>query len=244
MKTLVRNLFGVAGYDIKRIQTPSPLQEVRSPIAEIPCVPLTELLGDAKVTVQISVQRYEDGMLPYEQAIALVALLVYSDPQVVLEIGTFMGHTTRLMAMNLPSAIIHTVDLPLDFKSEADPVKSLKKDDIHLIQKRKVGREFLGAPCEKQIRQHFYDTATWDFNEAKGATFYFIDGAHTYGYCRNDSEKCYRLCNGKGVFVWHDVDETHPEVVKFIAEWRELGRNIVRIEGTPIAYWNSASASS
>jgi hypothetical protein len=85
--------------------------------------------------------------------------------------------------------------------------------------------------------QHFGDTAEMDFSRFGRPAFFFIDGSHTYEYCKNDSEKCLAICPGGGTFLWHDCDMTHPGVVRFIAEWRNLGRNIVRIQGTVLAYW-------
>src|SRR5207245_2080156 len=130
--------------------------------------------------------------LPSDNAMALLALAIAASPKVVLEIGTFMGHTTKLLAMNLPDSIIHSVDLPLDFIPEQDKVAGPKKDDFHLIARREVGREYRGSSYEARIRQHFVDTAAWNFKEAAGATFFFIDGSHTYDYCKIDSE-CFYL---------------------------------------------------
>lgn len=166
-----------------------------------------------------------------------MALAVIHNPKVVLEIGTFKGHTTLLMARNLPDAIIHTIDLPTDFAPKDKDCSSTPKDDFHLIETRQVGRVFQTAAERTRIRQHFADTADWNFQAAAGATFFFIDGSHTYEYCKSDSEKCFNLCRGRGVFVWHDCDDGHPGVVKFITEWRSLGRSIVRVSGTPLAYW-------
>jgi predicted O-methyltransferase YrrM len=84
----------------------------------IPALSLYDLFGAAKPQIHVTVQRYEDGMLPSEKAMALLAIVVATAPKSVLEIGTFMGHTTKLLAMNLPEAIIHSVDLPLDFIPE------------------------------------------------------------------------------------------------------------------------------
>ncbi len=206
----------------------------------IPEIGLGDILADRKPLIRLSVMRYEDGMLPSDQAMALLALLVAEAPGEVLEIGTFMGHTTRQMAENLPAATVHTVDLPEDFSAEHDPEQSIPKDDFHLIARRMVGREFKMHPCENRIKQHFADTAGWDFREAGHPTFFFIDGSHTYEYCKSDSEKCFELCKGAGVFLWHDCDDTHPGVVRFLSEWRQLGRDIRRISGTPLAYWKSA----
>jgi hypothetical protein len=212
-----------------------PCRQVHS----IPSLSLEQILGSRKLEVHLTIQGYDDGMLPTEQLLILLALLVAEQPQAVLEIGTFMGYTSKAMAMNLPGAIIHTVDLPPDFVPDLDPVSRVPKDDFHLITKRKVGREYLGTEYATRIRQHFGDTATWDFQEASGATFFFIDGSHTYDYCRNDSDKCLELCNGKGVFLWHDCDDRHPGVTRMIHEWRALGRDIVRVNGTALAYWKS-----
>ena len=182
---------------------------------------------------------YQDGMLPSEHAMALLSILAAENPAEVLEIGTFMGHTTRQMAETLPAATIHTVDLPEEFRGPDRQGRELPKDDFHLINRRSVGREFRGLPAASHIKQHFADTARWDFREAGRPTVFFIDGSHTYEYCRNDSEKCLGLCGGRGVFLWHDCDEYHPGVVTFLAEWRRQGRDIQRIAGTSLAYWKS-----
>src|SRR4029077_17463683 len=102
----------------------------------------------------MSVMRYEDGMLPSNEAMALLSILVAESPDEVLEIGTYMGHTTRQIAETLETAIIDTVDLPEDFSVEPDPEQNLPKDDFHLITRRIVGREFKGHPRASRIKQH------------------------------------------------------------------------------------------
>jgi hypothetical protein len=205
----------------------------------IPEVRLGDILGDRRPTIRLLVRRYEDGILPSEHAMALLSILVAECPSEVLEIGTYMGHTTRQMAENLETAIIHTVDLPQSFSVEHDPERNFPKEDVDLIARRVVGREFNGHPCASRIRQHFADTASWDFRDAGQPTFFLIDGTHTYKYCKNDSEKCFELCGGRGVFLWHDCSDTHPGVLRFVSEWRSQGRDINRIAGTSIAYWKS-----
>jgi hypothetical protein len=205
----------------------------------IPEILLDEILATRKVAIKLSVQKYEDGMMPSPEAMVLLSILVADQPREVLEIGTFMGHTTKALAENLPDAIIHTVDLPPDFSPPPAPKDGPPKDDFHLIRQRVVGREFKGLALEQRIRQHFGDTAGINFQEFGRPTFFFIDGSHTYEYCKQDSEKCLALCGGTGTFLWHDVDDSHPGVVKFILEWRKLGRNISRIKGTPLGYWKS-----
>ncbi|MGA2248219.1 MAG: class I SAM-dependent methyltransferase [Verrucomicrobiota bacterium] len=208
-------------------------------LKSIPTVTLDEILGVQKALISVEIQKYEDGMLPAHEAIALLSMLVAESPKEVLEIGTFMGHTTKAMARNLPGGLIHTVDLPPDFAAQEPANPAIPKDDFHLIRKRVVGREFKGQPVEVRIKQHFGDTAKIDFQEFGRPDFFFIDGSHTYEYCKQDSEKCHQLCNGRGTFFWHDCDESHPGVVKFVNEWRAAGRKISRIHGTNLAYWKS-----
>jgi hypothetical protein len=212
------------------------LQELKA----IPVVELDEILGSRKATIRINVQKHEEGRLYNNEPMVFLSILAVEHPKEVLEIGTFVGYTTKAMAENLPDSIIHTVDLPPDFSPSQDIKEGPPKDDFHLIAKRVVGREFKGQAVESCIRQHFGDTATINFQEFGKPTFFFIDGSHTYEYCKQDSEKCLTLCGGNGTFLWHDCDEYHPGVVKFISEWRSLGRNIVRINGTCLAYWKTS----
>lgn len=228
--------------------TVHPLQDrnevtTAASLKAIPEVVLEEMLGNNKPEIRLTIQRYEDGMLPLHEAQALLSILLLENPKEVLEIGTYMGHTARRMAENLNGSIIHTVDLPADFDQSQALVDASNKDDFHLIERRIVGREFKGLDCEKRIVQHFGDTATMDFKKIGQPTFFFIDGSHTYEYCNQDSEKCLALCSGNGTFLWHDCDEWHPGVVRFIQEWRAAGRNIVRIKGTSLAYWKSPAHS-
>jgi hypothetical protein len=201
---------------------------------------LNTILPENKRAIRLELFRHQDGSIPIHEAVALQSILVAESPKEVLEIGTYMGHTTKAMAENLPDAIIHTVDLPPDFAPQENDHENIPKDDFHLIRRRVVGREFKDQAVETRIRQYFGDTALMDFREFGHPTFFFIDGSHTYEYCKQDSEKCFALCNGACTFLWHDFDMGHPGVVEFMAEWRAMGRNILRIEGTAIAYWKSS----
>lgn len=203
----------------------------------IPETPLSVILGQRSPKINLVVSEYRDGMLPYNQSLALLSIAVAELPSSVLEVGTFMGHTTRQLAENLPNALVHTVDLPTEVSQDLLSHSAIPKDDFHLIEKRKVGAEYVGTPEAERIRQHFADTATWDFEPGRDAGLFFIDGSHTYEYCKNDSEKCLAVSKPGSVFVWHDCDPSHPGVAKCLVEWRRLNRDVRRIEGTPLAYW-------
>lgn len=206
-------------------------------LARIPLVTLHTALAGRNPEIKLPIVKHEDGMLPIDEALAFVALTVAENPSQILEIGTFMGHTTKLLAMNLPQATIHTLDLPQEFDPSVDSNQEIPKDDFHLIKKRSVGCQFTNTPYAARIHQHFADSAKWDYASIGKTQFFYIDGSHTYEYCKSDSEKCLATCEGGEMFVWHDCDNSHPGVVRFILEWRQLGRNIYRIYGTPLAYW-------
>lgn len=176
--------------------------------------------------------RYEGGGLLRHQLDTLITILLVEQPREVLEIGTFHGMTTRAMAECLPHAIIHTVDLPI-----GATVEDIPGNDKHLVDGRILGREFLGSPCEKRIVQHYHDTKMWDFREAGSPTFFFIDASHTYEGCKNDSGKCLELAREGSIMLWHDCDYEHPGVVQVLTEWRNLGRDVRLISGTPLAFY-------
>ena len=207
-------------------------------LRSIPAIWSDRIMGQPENLI-LRIGKHEDGSLPVEDLVVLVYLLLRERPASVLEIGTYMGHTTRAIAENCPETIVHTLDLPPDFDRQSDTVE-IPKDDHHLIERRKVGREFAGKPCGERIRQHFGDSATWDYNQARGATFFFIDGAHTYEYVKNDTEKCFELSGRRGIFLWHDVDDRHPGVVRYLAELRQSGVDVVRFANTQLAYFKGA----
>src|SRR5215472_6116417 len=92
---------------------------------------------------------YEDGQLLDHLARILLAILIAERPYQVLEIGTLVGTTALRMAHALPSAIIHTVDLPNGF------VENQYFTDPHLFNRRQVGHLFAGRAEFLRIRQHF-----------------------------------------------------------------------------------------
>jgi hypothetical protein len=209
--------------------------ECREILARIPEVALTAIVSGHPIIKVDSTYSYYDGSLPWRDILAILGVLVDRAPRCLLEIGTFNGHTTRLLALNMPSATIHTVDLPEGFDVDLDS-SPIPKDDFHLIASRKVGIEYRSDPTIKNVVQHFGDTATWDFGAAEGATFYYIDGAHTYEYARNDTEKALAAARGRdATLLWHDCDETHLGVVSWLEEMSSQGHPVRRIAGTNLA---------
>jgi hypothetical protein len=195
---------------------------------QIPRASVVEIAGKPIIRIEGSYS-YCDGYLPWCDLIALLSILVDRSPKSIVEIGTFNGYTTRMMALNLPSAEIHTIDLPEDF-TESD--STLQKDDFHLIATRRVGCEYRADPSIQSITQHFGDTADYVFPSAE---FFFIDGSHTYDYARNDTEKAL-ACGIAKTLVWHDCDHVHPDVTRWLIEMIQNGYPVRRFAGTHLAF--------
>jgi hypothetical protein len=241
--SLIRGLFfGLAEFRSASAATTKlifPFESAR--LRSFPVRSLDDILLGHRPPIRVGVEKREVGSLRSDEMVALISLAVTTHPATVLEIGTFMGYTSKALALNLPKSLIHTLDLPLDFNPETGSTRGKPKDDLFLIKGRSLGREFIHTPQASQIRQHLGDSATWNFQDAEGADFFFIDGSHTYDYCKQDSNSCFDLCGGEGTFIWHDCDDDHPGVIKALLEWRAAGRDVVRISGTHFAYWNSRS---
>lgn len=177
-----------------------------------------------------------DGSMSLPELIRLLTVARKQAPTRVLEIGTYFGSTTLNMAMNLPEAIIHTIDLPVEYADDRC-TSGIPKDDFHLIGTRRVGAAFAGHAHANRIIQHFGDTATFDFARLGGSCdLFFIDGSHTYDYVRSDTLKCLAVASDHCAFIWHDCDPTHPGVVRWISELREAGFDVSRLHGTFAAY--------
>ena len=178
---------------------------------------------------------YADGSLGLQDQVALMSLLRDREPEIVLEIGTYNGATTRLIAINLPRAKIHTLDLPPDISSEELHQSKLPKDDFHLIGNRRVGEAIVSDPAITNVTQHYGDSATWDFSPVQGLDFVFIDGSHTYEYVRSDTIRCAEAAAGRATFVWHDFDYCHYDVVRYLTEMASAGLPVRHIASTNMA---------
>jgi hypothetical protein len=64
------------------------LQNGKSSLTDIPLISLDEILGDSHPLIRMPVVRYEDGMLPSNEAMTLISILVAEHPIEVLEVGT------------------------------------------------------------------------------------------------------------------------------------------------------------
>jgi len=219
-----------------------------APSADVSCIPeidLTQIVTNPPdVLVDSRYATIPGGLGPVE-LVPLLAIAKHHNPRGVLEIGTFFGSTARNLALNLPDARIHTTDLPPDFAAQTpgratestEPGQQLRKDDFHLIEGRRLGAAFANKPEADRIVQHLGDSAVYDFSRIPDAiTFFYVDGSHTYEYARSDTVRCMEIAKVPSVLMWHDVNASHPGVVRWIMEMRARGLDVRRIRGTALAY--------
>jgi hypothetical protein len=201
----------------------------------VPEVRLSDVVTAMPSIILDDPSNYIDGTLPLRDRLALMAVVCDRGPCLVLEIGTYNGSTTRLIASNLPGSSVHTLDLPGDLSDEDLRNPDFPKDDFHLIAKRRVGEAFLRDPSITNITQHLGDSATWDFSPVRGADFIFIDGSHTYKYVKNDTIRSAEAAADRATIMWHDFNPNQYDVVRYLSELADAGLPVRHIESTSMA---------
>ena len=193
----------------------------------------------APVATEFKVSRPPDwgGSMTITEISSLCHLVAARRPRKVLEIGSYRGLTTLNIALNAPEAEIHTLDLPPDF----DPAATrFEHHDANIITSRGF-YYYAGRAEEARIRQHYGDTATFDYAEiGAGVELGLIDAAHSYKYVRNDTAKALPLMADDSLMLWHDYGRNDflvdPEdawgVTRFLHELAPLGVGI--LQGTSL----------
>lgn len=203
-------------------------------LSRMPVVSVGKLIS-RKPTITLDCRYVDvDGSLSLYELLRLLMLARDQEPRGILEIGTYFGSTTINLALNLPDAAIHTIDLPPGVGTDA---AALPADDAHLIRGRQLGTAFAGTPQAARITQHLGDTAAYDFSAiGDPLSFFFIDGSHTYEYARSDTLRCLAVARGPSTFLWHDCDAAHPGVVRWLGQMLEAGVDVSRLASTSMAH--------
>lgn len=168
--------------------------------------------------------------------IALCMLSRIVRPKLILEIGTLRGSSALHFAMNSPHAQVYTLDLP---PSQKPSLTTTIMDNIHVDHHAERARYYFGGrPEEERVHCLFGDSATFDFSPFFGRVdLFFIDGAHSYEYVRNDTLKALQCVRPSGVIAWHDYGRSGVNgVTRWLHELRDEGREICRIPGGSLAY--------
>jgi hypothetical protein len=62
----------------------------------------------------------------------------------------------------------------------------------------------------------------------------FIDGSHTYEYIFSDTVRCAEATAERATFAWHDFDDSHYDVVRYLTELADTGVPVRHIASTNI----------
>jgi predicted O-methyltransferase YrrM len=149
------------------------------------------------------------------ERLALAALVTGRGVTSVLELGTFDGGTTRLLAEAVgPHGRVTTVDLPEEQLAQLRLPPGYGPGD--------VGREHRAGPHADRVRQLRCDTAELTA-ERLGETYelVLVDAAHDYPAGRRDAALALSVLRPGGLVVFDD----------FVAHWGGLVRGIVEATG-------------
>jgi hypothetical protein len=135
----------------------------------------------------------------------------------ILEIGSYLGHTARMLAEN----------------TDADTrITTLDEFPEH-------GAAYRGTPLEKKIDRRIGKIALKHFKEDEKFDLIFVDADHQFSSVLNDTEVAMSLLAPDGVILWHDYQqENHfhglngvPEALGIFAK----SIPIVALKGTFLA---------
>lgn len=175
---------------------------------------------DASVRVRLGFSHPWE--LPYGERLVLSYLAQGSDS--ILEIGTFRGTTTALIAESNPYSIVYTVDLPdaeLPDWRRAIAGEAFRDGQFgdrivfHRANPRKLRYDFLGNGIDN------------------GADLVFINGGHSdYEDVVHDTALAFGVLRGGGIVVWNNYQPGCPGVVQYIDEFALEQPSIRQIETT------------
>ncbi len=165
--------------------------------------------------------------------IALCMLCAATKPRKIFEIGTLHGSGTLQMALNAPQANVFTLDL-----ADSPHLKTTEVDRRIAAEGKKRMLIFEGLPEASRIRPLYGDSATFDFSPfANSIDLFFIDGAHSYEYVKNDTMQAMKCTRKGGIIAWHDYGRCGVNgVTQWLNEFRSQGHDVWRVPGGSLAF--------
>jgi predicted O-methyltransferase YrrM len=121
-------------------------------------------------------------------------------PRVCVDIGTAIGHSAALLAINAPLSTVYTVNiLPEEVESGAGGVLT-----TGAFTKEQIGSYYKQRGL-KNIQQIYANTATWE-PDLGIIDLAFIDGSHDTEFVYNDSLKILKDMKPGSFILWHDFN--------------------------------------
>ena len=151
----------------------------------LPVVNLAALFDDFS-TQPVTVHELPAGQWssPLADAVMLAKIAKCLRPMRALEIGSFRGYTTKLLAEHTdPDTQIVAFD--------CDP---------------RHGEAYRDTPCAAKIERRVgvVESAAFAGDARQSYDLIFIDADHTYGAVKHDTEVVLPLLAPEGIMVWHD----------------------------------------
>lgn len=164
---------------------------------------------------------FESGNTSLFELFCICSIVGVSEPNLVMEFGTFNGRTTINIAHNLPNdGRIITVDLPFNQNAKKGTLAKIKtmypladgkndpNDELGFVGHDKIFDDHAYKRNGK-IQQVWADTASIDPNYIEWynkVDLFFIDASHTFENCYNDSWIAYEIIKRYGTIIWHDYN--------------------------------------
>jgi predicted O-methyltransferase YrrM len=162
---------------------------------------------------------FEVGVSPSEdEYLILCVLLRASNALSILEFGTCVGGSTRILALNAPHAQVYSIDLPVPRNDTKDEHEQFLVD---LAQREPclLARDLPNVALLKG------DSRTYDYSAIPDCDFIFIDGGHDYATAKSDTYNAFRMLNRNNphaMIVWHDCsNDMTPDVTRLTDELSE-----------------------
>jgi len=185
----------------------------------------------------------EIGSITLVDQIVLLSLAKLISAERVVEIGTYLGYTTALFAMNT-KAKIFSIDLPKTapddetFKEELVLSDGNYNDEFLRSKQNKEGETYLNFLSDDELKNISLikaDSTSINFSKEFGfADLVFIDGGHERSIVERDTLNARSIVKN-GVIVWHDFGSTiHNDVSSFLLQAKD--RKIFHVLGSLCAF--------
>ena len=187
----------------------------------------------------------EIGSITLVDQIVILSLLQIINAKKVIEIGTSLGYTTALLAMNTSDTEIHTIDLPKNgsidqYKFSSENILTNDSDnDNYLINNQYTHGEIYLSNLSKseisRINLIKKDSKELVFKEYFGnADFIFIDGGHDFETIEKDTINSRSILKN-GVIIWHDFNSNiHSDVTTYLKQ--QKNHKIFHVAGSLCAF--------
>ena len=185
----------------------------------------------------------EIGSITLVDQIVLLSLAKLISAERVVEIGTYLGYTTALFAMNT-NAKIFSIDLPKTLQDDETFEKELVlsdgnyNDEFLRSKQNKEGEIYLNFLSDDELKNISLikaDSTSINFSkEFEFADLVFIDGGHERSIVERDTLNARSIVKN-GVIVWHDFGSTiHNDVSSFLLQAKD--RKIFHVLGSLCAF--------